>query len=65
MGMLAGLLGRLSIDGCLCAGVWSAVGGRLIKGCCVVDDVCFYPIPCPLPWGKKITKNPPQKTLYL
>ena len=41
MGMLTGLFGSLSIDGCLCAGVQSAVGGGLIKGCCVVDVVFF------------------------
>ena len=46
MGMLAGLLGNLSIDGSLCVCVWSVVcGGRasVVKVCCVVDVVCFLP----------------------
>ena len=60
MGMLAGLLGSLSIDRSLCACVLSAVGGVFVKGCCVLD-VCIYSQDHfhsrPLPWKGKNTKK--------
>ena len=51
--MLAGLLGSLSIDGLLCACVWSAVGGGLVKEWCVF----FNKAHAPSPEGKKRKKK--------
>ena len=57
MGMFAGLLGSLSIDGWLCACVRNTVGGGLIKECCVVDVRFFNQANAPLPWEMKKKKN--------
>uniref|UniRef100_A0A8C4QH37 Coiled-coil domain-containing protein 39 n=2 Tax=Eptatretus burgeri TaxID=7764 RepID=A0A8C4QH37_EPTBU len=61
IGMLAGLLGSLSIDG-LCACVWSAVGGGLVKEWCVVD-VCFLTKPMPPPSPERKNKNKNTKAI--